>query len=223
MPRPSPTQPSAERLVDGRKIPMMIIGGVVAGMIAALFALSTTLKARALDRLDRQIKELYGPLDSRIATNTSYWLKFCEENCPNGGTFFGEGPSAPRDVALWRSYITSSGLPDVKNMSELIESHGDLIVGDKLPPSFAQLTDHRKAYELLVAKWASAPPTCTGNYADCDVLFASANVATTPWPSALSACVSQQLAELRRARTALASTPFVLSEPVVATAEACTL
>jgi hypothetical protein len=217
--RPVPAQ--KEKLFEFRRVPMLVIGAIIATLIAALFSFAALRKQAELDRLDRQIGELYGPLDGIIATNTAYWRDFCAENCPNSGSFFGYGPSAEADVRLWRNYIRSSAMPDVARMTDLIETKRALIIGEGQPKVFLDLSIHAKAYQLLAQSWPSDDRPLCPAASPCPALYSATNVAATPWPANLGSCVSEDLAKLRALRVAIADTVFLIRRPKLVRSGKC--
>lgn len=211
-------------IIDVRSVPMMIVGAVVAGLIAAVFAYAASRRQTEIDHLNQQIDTLYKPLLTKIVINGDDYDQFCSENCPNDRAFFdGTEPESERDVRKWRDYIRGSALPQLKSMTELIEHNANLVTGSgALPRVFSDLSKHRSQYETLEQGWAErSQPLCTPGEEKCENLTQSANTSSTPWPENIEKCVSEDLGTLQHAKAELASKIFMFVKPEIQRSRFC--
>jgi len=211
-------------IIDMRSVPMMIVGAVVAGLIAAAFAYAASRRQAEIDHLNQQIDILYKPLLAKIAINGDDYSQFCSEQCPHNRAFFdGSETESERDVRKWRDYIRGSALPQLRSMTELIEHNAHLVTGSAgLPRAFKDLSKHRSQYETLEQGWTErSQPLCMPSEDTCENLTQSANTSSTPWPENIEKYVSEDLATLQQVRAELASKIFMFVKPEIQRSRFC--
>jgi hypothetical protein len=113
-----------------------------------------------LDRVTRQLSDLYGPLFARASASNATWLMFRQQYRP-GGSFWGKPgpPPTPEEASAWRLWISTVFMPLTRQMRDVIVDHADLLDEDHVPDLLLAVCAHVAAYEALLKQWED------GNYA----------------------------------------------------------
>jgi hypothetical protein len=111
--------------------------------------------ARRRDRLDRvnaQLRLLYGPLFSLSKAGSAAWTSF-RNIYKHGEPYFTESRK-PTELELqaWRLWMSNVFMPLNRRMMEAIVVNADLLEGE-MPPEFLELVSHVAAYEVVLARW----------------------------------------------------------------------
>jgi len=108
-----------------------------------------------LDRVDRQLRELYGPLLALVTASTTTWQAFVRAHVETD--FFRGGlPVAlenDENAALWRHWMTTVFMPLNESMAALVLSHTDLMEDSVMPECLLTLTAHVHGYKGVVKAW----------------------------------------------------------------------
>lgn len=114
--------------------------------------------ARRKDRLERvnlQLRNLYGPLYTIGKASEIAWLAF-RSRCRPGGSFFGKAPPpTEEELAAWRLWMAEVFMPLNLRLEKTIVENGDLIIEKKIPDCFIRLCAHVAAYKTVMKKWQS--------------------------------------------------------------------
>src|SRR3954452_13174373 len=109
-----------------------------------------------LERLNRQLAELYGPLYALSQASGHAFEAFHERYWPRRRGFFVHGtqPSA-EDLELWRRWMSVAFMPLNRRMVDLIVTHSDLLVDDSegIPQCLLDVCAHVTGYEPVIARW----------------------------------------------------------------------
>jgi hypothetical protein len=106
-----------------------------------------------LDRVNKQLKEFYGPLFALTRASTMSWAAFRRVYRP-GGSFWDEG-HAPTDeeAARWRTWMTEVFMPRNLEMVRIITEHSDLLDEDEMPDCLLTLCAHVAGYMPVLKAW----------------------------------------------------------------------
>ena len=106
-----------------------------------------------LDRVNKQLGELYGPLYALSNSSDISWKAFRSVNRP-GKAYFGEGdPPTEEELKTWRLWITTVFMPTNQRMYELILSKSDLLIESQMPEALLLLCAHVTAYQAVLKRW----------------------------------------------------------------------
>ncbi|MEP7380936.1 MAG: hypothetical protein ABI910_04575 [Gemmatimonadota bacterium] len=97
-----------------------------------------------LDRVDRQLRELYGPLLALVSASTKTWQAFVGAHLETE-LFRGSLPVALEhagNAALWRHWMTTVFTPLNEAMATLVLSHADLLEDSEMPECLLTLAAH---------------------------------------------------------------------------------
>ena len=133
-------------------VPLLVTVFVAATGYAATYVTNLRLARRKdhLDRVNRQLSELYGPLYAQAEANHRAWRKFADK----GGNVFGRSTSVTAEqAATWRLWMSTVFMPLNRRMVETVVSHADLLREDTIPEALLELYAHVACYEPIVARW----------------------------------------------------------------------
>ena len=108
-----------------------------------------------LERVNLQLRDLYGPLYALDLAASVAWASFRSKYRP-GGSFFGRAPKpTSEELIAWRLWMREVFMPLNLRMEERIVSQAHLVVGGKMPDCFIELCAHVAAYKTVLKRWDS--------------------------------------------------------------------
>lgn len=113
-------------------------------------------KANQLDRVNRQLKELYGPLYIRLKASQETWDAFWQKHRPSHGRshYFGANVEVTeKEKEVWRNWMTNVFEPTNAKTEEVILSNIDLLDSNEIPEAFVKALAHIAAYKAVLADW----------------------------------------------------------------------
>jgi hypothetical protein len=109
-----------------------------------------------LDRIDRQLRDLYGPLFALGAATHRLWAEFRLRHRPGVPFWDPENPPGEMDVQAWREWMTTVFMPMNRRMMDVIVDHADLLREPSvMPEPLLDLCAHVAGYEVTLARWES--------------------------------------------------------------------
>ncbi len=143
-----------------------------------------------LDRINRQLSELYGPLFALNLAVARLWLEFRSRHRPSGPFWSVDDPPTSEDAQAWRLWMTTVFMPLNREMERVVVQHADLLRGsEEMPECLLDLCAHVAGYEPLAERW---------RVGDFDPLDADQNVSVIDYPAdALAQYAETALRELR--------------------------
>jgi hypothetical protein len=147
-------------------IPLVVTVFVAAAGYAATYLTNLRLARRKdrLDRINRQLSDLYGPLYAHAEAVDRAWRTYVSRYgsvwaAPTpavaGTSLFLAPPTlaTAEEAATWRLWMSTVFMPLNRRMVEAIVSHADLLREDTIPEPFKDLCAHVACYEPIVARW----------------------------------------------------------------------
>lgn len=113
-------------------------------------------KANQLARVNRQLKELYGPLYVRLLASDEAWRCFWQKHRPQHGqaSYFGPGLDvSEQEKQVWRHWMTHVFEPLNAKTEALLLNNIDLIDSSDIPEPYVQALAHIAAYKAVLANW----------------------------------------------------------------------
>jgi hypothetical protein len=151
-----------------------------------------------LDRVNRQLSELYGPLYALNAADSRLWSEFMHLHAPKSQAFWSLTGKPPTDeqAEAWRLWMTTVFMPLNREMRNAVVDHADLLRdSDGMPKCLLDLCAHVAGYETVLERWRS------GNF---DTHKARDNVSVINFPvSELASYIDAAYLELKREQNAL--------------------
>lgn len=105
-----------------------------------------------LDRVNRQLSELYGPLFGLARTGTWSFKAFFESIRADGADFQDRGPTK-EEAASFRLWMTYVLMPLNRRLVELILTKADLLEENEMPDVLLRVVAHVSSYEAAVKRW----------------------------------------------------------------------
>jgi hypothetical protein len=113
-----------------------------------------------LERINRQLQDLYGPLLVLTDSNERTWDEFKLRYLPN--QHLQASPALTEEQEeRWRNWLLNVFLPSAQRMRELIISHGDLIIEDEIPAIVLEFCAHVASYSAVVSSWTAGKTSDT--------------------------------------------------------------
>lgn len=124
------------------------------GYLATYFnTLRITQRNQRLERVSRQLGELYGPLYGLTDSEGEIWQIFRARYRPGQHFFDVKDPPTEADLEAWRLWITTVFAPINNQMYELVLSKSDLLIETEMPTCLRELCAHVVGYQLVMCKW----------------------------------------------------------------------
>lgn len=116
--------------------------------------LKTSRRKDSLDRINRQLKELYGPMFALCNASQIAWDHFRANHRPGRAFWNVPGdPPTPEEAVAWRIWMKEVFIPIIFRMEALVLANSDLIDQEEMPPSFVDLCAHTAGYRVVMKKW----------------------------------------------------------------------
>lgn len=131
------------------------IGVALVGFIVT-YAMSLRLAVRKdqLDRVDRQLRDLYGPLFSLNRASGEVYRAFRQEwRTGVQGYWSNPVPPTEAEAAAWRLWMVEVFFPLISRMKDLVIWHADLIDETEMPPCLLELVTHVSTYQAVLRAW----------------------------------------------------------------------
>ena len=106
-----------------------------------------------LERVSRQLSELYGPLYAHLCASDAAWKAFFDAYSPGPRSFWGDKVPTEEQAAAFRLWMTSVFMPMNTAMVDAFTQHADLIDEDEMPKCLLDLAAHVAAYRAVLKSW----------------------------------------------------------------------
>lgn len=120
-------------------------------------------RQRELEHLDRQLRDLYGPLFGMVSSSygiyqafrasASHLLKLPEGVKYRSRNIWKAGQATPELIQLHRTWMTKIMSPIYTDIEDRINKNGDLFIGSEYPEEFQMMLTHICSWRLLMASW----------------------------------------------------------------------
>ena len=122
-------------------------------LITYLNNIRLSQRAGRLERVNKQLGELYGQLFGLSQASDRAWQAFRRKYRP-GKTYFGEGePPNEEELKAWRLWMSTVFMPNNLRMYELVLSKSDLLIESEMPKCLLDFCAHITAYQTVMKKW----------------------------------------------------------------------
>ena len=107
-----------------------------------------------LERLNRQLSELYGPLFALNHAAETARQKFLERYAQGRISFFAHNIAhSEEDLQRWRHWMQTVFMPINMRIYELILSKSDLLIEADMPSVLLRLCGHVASFKVVIEKW----------------------------------------------------------------------
>src|SRR3954465_6167670 len=106
-------------------IPLLI---ALLGILGAYVnAVRLALQKERIERVNRQLANLYGPLLALLSAGNRSWDEFRRQYRPGGGYWDQASPPSDAEAEAWRLWIATVFMPLNRQMRDLVVGHADLL------------------------------------------------------------------------------------------------
>ena len=107
-----------------------------------------------LERINRQLKDFYGPLLSLTNSSNSAWQKFRLAYRSDVSAYFNDkNPPSELEKETWRLWILTVFFPIIERKYDIIISNTDLIEEDFFPECLKDFCAHVNTYRPVIERW----------------------------------------------------------------------
>lgn len=120
-------------------------------------------RQRELEHLDRQLRDLYGPLFGMVSSSFGIYQAFRASaahllQLPEGVSYssrriWDAGKATPELVQLHRTWMTKIMSPIYSDVENRINKNGDLFIGSEYPEEFQMMLTHICSWRLMMTSW----------------------------------------------------------------------
>ena len=132
-----------------------ILTGVVGFIGKTAYDIWLGRRKDKLERVNRQLRELYGPLLSLAEASSITWDAFAFKYCnpPDFTVEEGVSPLTPNGEKIWRHWMQTVFMPLNENMAQLVVKQADLLEEEEMPKCLRLLCAHVHGYKGVMAAW----------------------------------------------------------------------
>jgi hypothetical protein len=132
-------------------IPLLI---ALLGFIGAyLNGIRLALQKERIERVNRQLADLYGPLLALVSAGNRSWGEFRSQYRQGIGYWDQSPPPTDAEAKAWRLWITTVFMPLNRQMRDLVVGHADLLREREIDPCLLDLCAHVASYEAILKRW----------------------------------------------------------------------
>ena len=127
----------------------------LAGFLATYFnGLRLAQRKDRLDRVNRQLSELYGPLLALVSASSRSWEAFRSRYRTTTWSYWDPAtPPTKEEEQAWRQWMRHVFMPLNERMMELVVTKADLLETPTMPDCLLRLAAHVAAYRAFIAQW----------------------------------------------------------------------
>lgn len=108
-----------------------------------------------LNRVERQLKDLYGPLFSLIRVSNMAWDSFVTLYQADTTLWSPDSPPTEKDWNIWRLWMREVFMPLNLEMAKVVINHADLLEETEMPECLLFLNAHVQTYKAVIKAWDS--------------------------------------------------------------------
>jgi len=138
---------------EAKTVAFAILSGVVAFIAKGLYDLWLARRKERLDRVNQQLKLLYGPLYALNQSGHHAWAAFRTVVRPGGSFFQKNPPPTQEELEAWRLWMNTVFRQNHEEMLTIITKNADLLIEPDLPPALQMFCAHVASYKAVFAKW----------------------------------------------------------------------
>ncbi|MBV9470132.1 MAG: hypothetical protein JO316_08465 [Abitibacteriaceae bacterium] len=107
-----------------------------------------------LDRINQQLKLLYGPLYATDQAAKTAWIAFRAEYRPGKESYWQSTPPPTKGEAeAWRLWMTEVFMPLNLRLEKTVGENADLLIEERIPECLLLMVAHVSAYKAVLKRW----------------------------------------------------------------------
>jgi hypothetical protein len=139
---------------EAKTVAFAILSGVIGFLAKSIYDLWTARRKDKLERVNQQLKTLYGPLYALNQASNFAWQAFRSKTRPQGAFFGGASPPTASDLEAWQIWMTTVFQPLHNQMFLAITQNADLLIESDLPKPLQLFCAHVSAYQVVFDRWS---------------------------------------------------------------------
>ncbi|QPC81683.1 hypothetical protein G4Y79_18610 [Phototrophicus methaneseepsis] len=138
---------------------IVTVGLAFSGYLITYFInIRTDQRKEKLDRVNRQLKELYGPMFALTQASNRAWKTFTyalEQRFPSNqpAIFSNDEDVDPEKMRLWILWVRTVFMPINEDLYATIINYSDLLIEEAMPTCILNFLAHVAAYKVVLKKW----------------------------------------------------------------------
>ena len=139
---------------EAKTVAFAILSGVTGFLAKGIYDLWAARRNDRLERVNQQLRLLYGPLYALNQASGLVWTAFRSRTRP-GGPFFGaDPPPTEKELEAWRLWMRTVFQPIHEEMLSTITRNADLLIERDLPQALRLFCAHVAAYKVVFERWS---------------------------------------------------------------------
>jgi hypothetical protein len=140
---------------EAKTVAFAIVGGVVGFLAKGAYDLWSARRKERLDRVNKQLKLLYGPLYALNRSSNIAWSAFRKRLRPDASFVFDrDHPLTQSELEAWRRWLLTVFKPIHEEMLATITKNSDLLIGAEFPEALKTFCAHAAAYKVVFEQWS---------------------------------------------------------------------
>ena len=139
---------------EAKTVAFAILSGVIGFLAKGVYDLWAARRKDRLDRLNQQLKLLYGPLYALNQSGDLAWKAFRSRVRPTGSFFRTTPPPNKEELEAWRRWMLTVFHPIHDEMLSTITKNADLLIEADLPEALKLFCAHVAAYKVVFERWS---------------------------------------------------------------------
>lgn len=141
------------------KTVITIIVSITLALVGYMFTYFNNLRLAKrkdrIDRIDRQLRDFYGPLFAIDQASTRVWKAFRTQYRPGGRYWDPSDPPTKEEADAWRLWMKEVFMPLNLEVVKIITDHADLLEEAEMPEILLELCAHVYGYIPIMKAWES--------------------------------------------------------------------
>jgi hypothetical protein len=157
---------------EAKTVAFAILSGVLGFLAKSAYDLWSARRKDRLERVNQQLKLLYGPLYALNQADNIAWAAFRSKTRPNRPFFGTDPPPTVEELEAWRRWMLTVFKPIHDEMFSIITKNSDLLIESDLPQPLQSFCAHVAAYKVVFDRWSKgdfAENTSILNYQTADM------------------------------------------------------
>lgn len=138
---------------EANTIVFAILSAIIGFIAKGIYELFSARRKDKLERVNQQLRLLYGPLYALNQAGNVAWTAFRSKTRPGGSFFSKEPPPNSEELQAWRLWMTTVFQPLHDEMMLAITKHADLLIESDLPQPLQLFCAHVTAYKVVFERW----------------------------------------------------------------------
>jgi hypothetical protein len=138
---------------EAKTVAFAILSGVFGFLAKAVYDLWAARRKDRLERVNQQLRLLYGPLYALNQAGNHAWVAFRIRVRPGVSFFRGSPPPTDEDLRAWRTWMNTVFRPNHEEMLSIITKNSDLLIESDLPNALQLFCAHVASYKAVFAEW----------------------------------------------------------------------